>query len=155
MPFDDFIVLKRQLEHFLASCTFCLRCLLPVLLVHVEASLGLRCRRSDIAIVLMDALNVFLVHLRLLLLVSPETLDFRLKFFFTLAQIANLRVEILNLSRLALNLVAFFLKLSFKCFLVLSEAALERRNLILKVLDLTRVHLLALIMLDLLRAHLA
>ena len=131
-----------------------LRRLLPVLLVHVEASFGLRCRRSDVSIVLMDRLYVFLILLGLLFLICPEALDLRLKLLLSLAERTDFGVEVLYLSRLALHLMALLLQLCLQRLLILPEATLQRSYLILEVLNLSRVHLLTLVVLNLLCAHL-
>ena len=102
----------------------------------------------------MDRLDVFLVLLGLLLLVSPETLNLRLELLFALPEVADLGVEILDLTRKSLHLVPLFLQLGLEGFLVFSESTLQRCNFIFKILDLTRMHLLTLIVFNLLCAHL-
>ena len=102
----------------------------------------------------MNRLDVFLVLLRLLLLVSPETLNLRLELLFALPEVADLGVEILDLTRKSLHLVPLFLQLGLEGFLVFSESTLQRCNFIFKILDLTRMHLLTLIVFNLLCAHL-
>ncbi len=103
MSFRELIVLESQFEHFLTSCSFSLSRLFPVLFVHGKACLVLCCRWRDSAIVFMDRLDVFLVLLWLFLLVSPQILDFCLVFVLSHAEIANLRVEILNFRGLSLD----------------------------------------------------
>ena len=154
MPLNELIVLEGELKNLLTRSPLRLRRLLPVLLVHVEASFGLRRRRSDVSVVLMDRLNVFLILLGLLFLICPEALDLRLKLLLSLAERTDLGVQVLNLGRLALHLVALLLQLRFQRFLILPEATLQRRYLVLEVLNLTCVHLLTLIVLNLLCAHL-
>ena len=102
----------------------------------------------------MNRLDVFLVLLRLLFLIGPEALDLRLELLLALAERTDLGVQVLDLRRLSLNLVAFLLQLRLQRLLVLSEAAFERCYLVFKVLNLTRMHLFTLIMLNLLCAHL-
>ena len=102
----------------------------------------------------MNRLDVFLVLLGLLLLVSPETLNLRLELLFALPEVADLGVEILDLTRKSLHLVPLFLQLGLEGFLVFSESTLQRCNFIFKILDLTRMHLLTLIVFNLLCAHL-
>ena len=102
----------------------------------------------------MNRLDVFLVLLRLFLLVSPETLNLRLELLFALPEVTDLGVEILDLTRKPLHLVPLLLQLSLEGFLVFSESTLQRCNFIFKILDLTRMHLLTLIVFNLLCAHL-
>ena len=102
----------------------------------------------------MNRLDVFLVLLGLLLLVSPETLNLRLELLFALPEVADLGVEILDLTRKPLHLVPLLLQLGLEGFFVFSESTLQRCNFIFKIFDLTRMHLLTLIVLNLLCAHL-
>ena len=102
----------------------------------------------------MNRLDVFLVLLGLLLLVSPETLNLRLELLFALPEVADLGVEILDLTLKPLHLVPLLLQLGLEGFLVFSESTLQRCNFIFKILDLTRMHFLTLIVFNLLCAHL-
>ena len=154
MPLNELIILERELENLLSRCSLRLRRLLPVLLVHIQASFSLSSRRSDVSVVLVNRLDVFLVLLRLLLLIGPEALDLRLELLLSLAERTDLGVQVLDLRRLSLHLMAFLLQLRLEGLFVLPEAAFERCDLVFKVLNLTRMHLFTLIMLDLLCAHL-
>ena len=63
VPLDILIVLESKFKHFLACGPLSLGRFFPVLLVHIEAGLSLSCRRSHIAVILMNLLNVFLILL--------------------------------------------------------------------------------------------
>ena len=87
-------------------------------------------------------------------MVGPQSLDLGFELLFARPEAVDFRVQVLDFSRLTLHLVTFLLKLSLERLFLFAEARLKRGNLVFEILHLPRVHLFALIMLDLLCLHL-